>query len=136
MKLLTDSPPEICIGLPLVFFSSATIPIWIKYFRIRVYTGVHVCVCHAMCNESAIRHLSVPTRHFQGCAGLAGEMATQGGEVDNEANGLAERKVEGWRCFLPDRDRDGREPFMEWLGGVTILSEDGMNLSMNHGFPV
>jgi hypothetical protein len=63
-------------------------------------------------------------------------VAAQGGEVDNEADGLTKGKVESRCCVLPDGDGDSGEPFVEWLGGVGMLSEDGMDLGMDFRFPV
>ena len=64
-------------------------------------------ICHAIGDEAAIGHLSVSARHFQGTA-IAREMAAQGGKVNDETDGLANSKVEGWCCILPDGDRDCR----------------------------
>jgi hypothetical protein len=61
---------------------------------------------HAIRKESTIWHLTISARHFQASLTCAGEMATQGGEVDDEADGLADDEVEGWCSVLPERDRD------------------------------
>jgi hypothetical protein len=95
-----------------------------------------MCIRHVICEEFSVRYLSVHARHFQAPSILAREIATQGGEVDYEADSFAYSEVEVRCLILPEGDRDRREPSVEWFRGIGMLGKKRLYLGMNGRFPL